>query len=244
MAHEVRRVMGTAVTVTVPTDRHDVVGPAFELLEWVDRTFSVYRTDSEISRIGAGTLLRNDAHPLVQRVLDFCGELEEATSGWFKPRAPERDRPLDPSAYVKGWAVDLVVDDLIAAKIDTACVEAGGDAAVIGVRPDGDPWRVGIRNPDGQSIAAVVEIVDAAIASSGTYERGEHIWGRSGARYLSVSVVGPSLGTADALATAIFADGGSDLSWLENFGLYGHLMITADSMMQVSPGMERRLVTS
>lgn len=244
MARRVRRIMGTAVTITVPDDRLSVVGPAFDRLEWVDATFSVYRPDSEISRIGAGTLPKSDAHPLVQSVLDVCDELEEATSGWFRPRAPERGRPFDPSAYVKGWAVDLVVDDLIAAGVGSACVEAGGDAAVVGMRSDGSPWRVGIRNPSGDGVAAVVEIMDAAIATSGLYERGDHIWHRSGTDYVGVSVVGPSLGTADALATAVFADGGSDMSWFAGFELYGYLTIGTDRMMQVSPRMERRLAAS
>jgi thiamine biosynthesis lipoprotein len=236
--------MGTVVTITVPADRAGVVEPAFARLEWVDRTFSVYRTDSQISRIGAGMLSRSDADPLVQRVLDVCDELEEATAGWFRPRAPERGRPLDPSAYVKGWAVDLVVDDLIAAGVATACVFAGGDAAVIGARQDGSPWRAGIRRPDDDRLAAVVGLVDAAIATSGTYERGDHIWGRGRADYLGVSVVGPSLGVADAVATALFADGGTDVSWLGNFGLYEHLVICDDSMMRLTPGMERRLLAS
>ena len=241
MARTVRRVMGTALTITVPDDRLGVVGSAFDRLEWVEATFSVYQPDSEISRIGDGTLAKSDAHPLVQSVLDVCDELEEATKGWFRPRAPERGRPLDPSAYVKGWAVDLVIDDLITAGVESASVEAGGDAAAIGTRPDGSPWRVGIRNPDGDGVAAVVELVDAAIATSGLYERGDHIWHRGGTGYLSASVVGPSLGTADALATAVFADGGSDMSWLDGFGLYGYLTIDTDRLMHVSPRMEHRL---
>ena len=236
--------MGTAVTITVPADRADVVEPTFARLGWVDRTFSVYRPDSQISRIGAGTLSRSEADPLVQRVLDVCDELEDSTAGWFRLRAPELGRPLDPSGYVKGWAVDLVIDDLIAAGVRTASVFAGGDAAVIGNRPDGSPWRAGIRRPDSDRFAAVIGLVDAAIATSGTYERGEHIWGRGDPGYLGVSVVGPSLGTADAVATALFADGGSDLSWLDNFGLYEHLVISDDSTMRLTPGMERRLLAS
>ena len=240
----VLKVMGTAITITVPADRTDVVEPAFDRLMWVDSTFSVYQPDSEISRIGAGALARDDADPLVQSVLDYCDELEELTGGWFRPRAPERARPLDPSAYVKGWAVDLVIDSLIAAGITSGSVVAGGDAAVIGTRPDGSPWRAGVALPDAEGFGAVVGLIDAAIATSGTYERGDHIWNRGSTSYLGVSVVGPSLGTADAVATALFADGGTDLSWLDNFGLYEHLVICEDSMMRLTPGMERRLLAS
>lgn len=244
MVRSVRKVMGTAVAIAVSADRSHVIEPAFDRLDWVERTFSVFRPDSEISRIATGTLSRNDAHPLVQRVLDECDQLEEATAGWFSPRAPERGRPLDPSAYVKGWAVDLVIDDLVAAGVAAASVVAGGDAAVIGVRPDGSPWRAGIQRPDGEGLVAVIGLIGAAIATSGAYERGDHVWGRGGADYLGVSVAGPSLGTADAVATALFADGGSDLSWLGNFVLYEHLAICTDSTMRLTPGMERRLLAS
>ncbi len=240
----VRRVMGTAVTISLPSDHSGLLEAAFDRLRWVDHTFSVHSDDSEISRLGSGALSIDDAHPLVQRVLDTCDELEATTAGWFRPRAPELGRPLDPSAYVKGWAVDLVIDDLIAAGVRSASVVAGGDAAVIGTRPDGTPWRAGIKRPDTDRLAAVVGLVDAAVATSGAYERGNHIWGPTDYRYLAVSVVGPSLGTADAVATALFADGGTDLSWLGNFGLYEHLAIHPDLNMHLTPGMQRRLLAS
>ena len=91
-------------------------------------------------------------------------------------------------------------------------------------------------------MAAVVGVVDSAIASSGSYERGDHIWGMGRSGYYGVSVVGPSLGTADALATAVFADGGTDLSWFAEFELYGCVIVLADGSIRISPGMERRLV--
>lgn len=236
--------MGTAVTIAVPADHQDLVEPAFARLRWVDETFSVHRSDSDISRIGSGDLSVADAHPLVGQVLDRCAELEDATAGWFQPRAPERGRPLDPSAYVKGWAVDLVVADLLAAGVTSGRVEAGGDVAVIGTRLDGTPWRAGIRHPGDAQLAAIVGLVDAAIATSGTYERGDHIWHRGTESYLSVSVVGPLLGTADAMATALFADGGTDLSWLGNFALYEQLVINEDFVVRLTTGMERRLLAS
>lgn len=241
MLSTVRRVMGTAVEISLPADREGVVESAFARLEWVDATFSLYRPDSEISRIGRGELAPDGAHPLVQQVLDRCEELEWATRGWFRPRAPERGLSLDPSAFVKGWAVDLVVDDLRSAGVTRGFVSAGCDVAVIGTRPDDSPWRSGVHGPLESQLAAVVGLVDSAIASSGSYERGNHIWGSSRSGYHGVSVVGPSLGTADALATAVFADGGTDLSWFADFELYGCVIVLADGAVRLSPGMERRL---
>ncbi|HSG79168.1 MAG TPA: FAD:protein FMN transferase [Acidimicrobiia bacterium] len=239
LVRRVRRLMGTAVAITVPFEHLDAVDPAFDRLAWVERTFSVHRDDSEISRIGAGGLSPADAHPLVQEVLDTCSRLERETAGWFRPSGP--DRPLDPSAYVKGWAVDLAADDLIAAGVRSGSVAAGGDIAVIGSQPDGSPWGVGIRDPEGDGALATVDLVDAAIATSGSYERGDHVWNRAGDGYRSVTVVGPSLGTADALATALFADGGTDLSWAGAFDLYAWLVVLANGRLGLTPGMERRL---
>lgn len=237
----VRRVMGTAIEIALPGERADLVEPAFSRLEWIERTFSVYRPDSQISRIATGDLAVVDAHPLVQGVLDDCAKLERATDGWFQPHAPERDRPLDPSAYVKGWAIDMVIDDLVAVGVGSAWISAGGDVAVIGTRPDGTPWRAGIRGPDEGTLAAVVGIVAGGVATSGASERGNHIWGGSDNRLHSVSVVGPSLGTADALATAIYA-AGEDLSWFSGFEPYGCLLVHHDGSLQASVGMERRLI--
>ena len=66
--------MGTAVTVEI-RDRivpRRALERAFDWLRWVDRTFSTYDAESEISRLNAGDLDLADAHPLVRRVLAQC----------------------------------------------------------------------------------------------------------------------------------------------------------------------------
>ncbi len=97
-------------------------------------------------------------------------------------------------------------------------------------RPDGEnPWRVGIRKPGSAAeIATVVGVVDAAVATSGTSERGEHIWSSQphcAGQPLSVTVMGPELGVADALATAVFAAGGGTPDWLHRFPEYRLLVL-------------------
>ena len=222
----VERVMGTAVSfdVRMPAAAAAVRG-AVEYLHWVDETFSVYRADSQISRIGRGELGADDAGSEVREVLVRCEELREATDGWFDHEGGDAyGRPIDPSAYVKGWSIDRVAELLRFDGFDRFCVNAGGDVVAAG-RPDGEnPWRVGIRAGDGSDeIAAVVAVADAAVATSGTYERGTHIWSgraRPATRPGSVTVMGPELGLADALATAVFAAGGGVPSWLRRFPEY------------------------
>ena len=135
--------MGTTVTVEI----RDRVVPrralkrAFGWLRWVDRTFSTYDAESEISRLDAGDLGLADAHPLVRRVLARCEALKAGTDGYFDAHAP-LPGGVDPSGLVKGWAVDVAFAGLRRAGAQQLCIEAGGD-----VRVAGGPWRVGIRHP-------------------------------------------------------------------------------------------------
>ena len=172
--HRVEHLMGTAISIE--TRRPVDLDPVFDWFGHVDATFSTFRPDSAISR-------RDHSDPEVRAVLARCAELREQTGGAFDG---------DPMGYVKGWAAERA-----AALIDAECsVNAGGDVRVKG------RWRVGIQHPlERDKTAAVIEIEDAAVATSGTYERGAHI---RGARpdILSVTIVGPDLGMADAFATA------------------------------------------
>lgn len=216
----VERVMGTAVSFDVRMPGAEgAVRAAVDFLHWVDETFSVHRADSQISRIGRGDLAIDDARPEVREVLVRCGELREATDGWFDHRGgSNHGRPLDPSGYVKGWSIDRAAELLRFDGCDRFCINAGGDVVAAG-RPDGEsPWRIGIREPgNAAEIATIVAVADAAVATSGTYERGEHIWPggpRLAERPGSVTIMGPELGVADALATAVFASGDRTPSWL------------------------------
>jgi thiamine biosynthesis lipoprotein len=105
-------------------------------------------------------------------------------------------------------------------------------------------WRVGIRHPEEpEQLAAVVAVEDLAVATSGTYERGEHIvdphTGRPPAGLLSVTVVGPDLATADAYATAAFAMGADGPAWTATLTGYDALCITSDHRVLSTQGFAR-----
>lgn len=227
----VEPVMGTAVSFDVRTPCCEAaVRCAVDFLHWVDETFSVYRADSQICTIGRGELAVDDAHPQVREVLVRCGELREATNGWFDHEGGcASGRPLDPSGYVKGWSIDRAAELLRFDGLDRFCINAGGDVVAVGL-PDGrNPWRVGIREPGNPAeIATVVAVADAAVATSGTYERGEHIWSPGSGPPVgprSVTMMGPELGVADALATAVFAAGDDAPGWLHRFPDYRLLVV-------------------
>jgi thiamine biosynthesis lipoprotein len=205
---------------------------AFRSLNRVEADFSTYLEDSQISRIGRGILAPDDATPDVRHVLSRCAELEEATGSRFSIRPGRPGGPgLDPAGFVKGWSVDEAALGLRVLGLGRFTIDAGGDVLCAGMAPGGRRWRIGIRHPDApDDLGVVLMIRDGAVATSGTYFRGDHIWGRrpTDRDVTSVTVVGPSLGVADALATAIYGDQAGELSWLSRFPEYGVLLMTAD----------------
>ena len=106
-------------------------------------------------------------------MLARCQALRERTGGCFDVRARGA---LDPSAFVKGWAVETAASMLVGDGARNLCVHAGGDVRVRGERAPGLPWRVGIQHPYRRDrAAAVLHARDLAVATSGAYERGAHI---------------------------------------------------------------------
>lgn len=242
----VEAVMGTMVSLDL-RDRGPVSAAVDRVVSWlhvVDRMFSPYRETSAISQINRGTLRQADADPLVTEVLWRCDQLRDRTDGFFDARASGR---LDPSALVKGWAIQVAADRLQAEGFRNFCLSAGGDVVTRGLPEPDQVWRIGVQHPrEPSSIAAVLEAGELAVATSGTYERGEHITdphtGEPPHGLLSVTVCGPDLGTADALSTAVFAMGraGADWTgsadWSESLKDYQAMIIVDEDLVLSTPG--------
>ena len=239
----VEAVMGIPVGIDVRDDGVDpaALDRAFAHLHAVDAAFSTYRAGSDVSRIAAGTLAPRDARPEVRAVLARCEDLRRETGGRFDVRATGR---LDPSGFVKGWAVDGAVAILRAAGARNLCVHAGGDVRVLGERAPGLPWRIGVQHPLARrSVAAVLQApaTGLSVATSGAYERGDHIvdprTGRPPRGVLSVTVAGPDLGPADAYSTAAFAMGGAGPAWTATLAAHAALTILASGRVLSTRGM-------
>jgi thiamine biosynthesis lipoprotein len=238
---EVRHIMGMPIGIDVRGPEAVDVEPAFAWLREVDAVFSTYRDDSEISRLDRGELTLTACRSEVDEVLSACMALERATGGYFSVRAAGR---LDPSGYVKGWAVAGAATRLAETGATHFCINAGGDVVARG-RPAPDRlWRVGIRHPEEpERIAAVLAVEDLAVATSGAYERGAHILdphtGRPPEGLLSVTVVGPDPAIADAYATAAFAMGAGGPQWTATLDGYDAMCITSDCRVLSTPGFGR-----
>jgi thiamine biosynthesis lipoprotein len=152
------------------------------------------------------------------RLVDFRGvRLDEAAGTVF---LETRGSQIDLGGIAKGYIVDRAAEFLLEQGITSAYLDAGGDIRVIGEKPDGSPWRIGVRHPrERREIIAIVELRDQAIVTSGDYER---FFIADGTRYhhiidpatgypaqglVSVTVVAPDALTADALSTAGFVLG-------------------------------------
>jgi len=126
---------------------------------------------------------------------------------------------IDLGGIAKGFAVDNSIAILSKMGFHQALVTAGGDSRILGDK-NGKPWMTGIRDPrkKGESVV-VIPLSDAAISTSGDYER---YFMRDGVRYhhilnpktgksvhdtRSATVIGPDATTTDALSTTLFVLG-------------------------------------
>ncbi|MGI8663494.1 MAG: FAD:protein FMN transferase [Acidimicrobiales bacterium] len=253
----VEEVWGTAVSFDVP----DAVGsdPVDEVMRWfqrVDSLFSTWRVDSEICRIARGELALDDASPEVREVLTTCAELCEATGGCFdiavgaRPEVVPRPGlgPLDPSGFVKGWALERAAIMFALHGVRSLMVNAGGDVLVRGEPEPGHAWRVGVRHPTrSDSTMAVLEVTDGGVATSAPYERGDHILdpatGQPAVGVLSATVVGPDLGIADAWATTLVVAGPAGLTTLPTEEGYEGLVVTLDEEVISTAGFNELVAT-
>ena len=234
--------MGMPVTVEIINDQAEAaIDDTFEYFEQVDRRFSTYQPDSEISRVNAG-LPEADWSDDMKHVLRLCEETKHETEGFFDI---EHNGDIDPSGLVKGWAIQQAADRLRQCGVENFYVEAGGDIQVGGRNADGGPWLIGIRNPANRDeVVKVVKLQSEGIATSGTAIRGQHIYDphHPGAALMgvtSLTVVGPDVYEADRFATAAFAMGPDGIAFIERRpGLEGY-MITADGQATLTSGFER-----
>ncbi len=129
---------------------------------------------------------------------------------------------VDLGGIGKGYAADRVIAMLRRFGVRSACTDFGGNIATLGARPDGSPWRIGIRHPrDAGRLIGAVRVADRTVVTSGDDQRSYRT--ADGRLYhhildphtgepvendvLSVTIVADGSAAADALATAVCAAG-------------------------------------
>jgi thiamine biosynthesis lipoprotein len=216
--------MGTVFTFKIADDLEkkrveEDCQKAFDILNEADSQFSLYKPDSEISRLNRAEITWDEASSVQRDVRSMCEHWKSETSGFFD--AVSSSGTYDPSGLVKTWATRNAALFLEANGYSDFTINAGGDI-YLGPKVVTAPLtRVGLSNyvsisSPVASTNFVLELEGSGffgVATSGSSERGEHIWPTGSSKpenqFLQVSVAGTDLVTADIWATAIVA-GGTD----------------------------------
>lgn len=141
-------------------------------------------------------------------------------------RLPEGVR-IDLGSVGKGYAADQLAELMRESGVASALMDLGGNVHCVGAKANGQPWRVGIRDPLGDGYVGAVSVTDSAVVTSGCYERyfeqdgviyGHIIDPKTGRPVengvQSVTVISESGVRSDALSTALFVlgpDGAAEL---------------------------------
>jgi FAD:protein FMN transferase len=153
---------------------------------------------------------------------------------------------LDFGGFGKEYAADRAATLLANEGARHGLVNLGGDIRVMGPKPDGAAWSMGIRHPrhDGAVIASI-PISSGALATSGDYERffdadGErfcHILnpktGMPTQHWQSISVIAPVCVAAGAMATTAMLKGPDAIAFLQAQGV-GYLAVDAQGKVLLS----------
>lgn len=219
---DVGRVNGMALDRPVPVSEETAI-VLHEALSWAEASGGAF--DPSVGRaVALWDVAGRTAPPPPDRVRSVTGsrlhrsvEVERGGSG-ARVRFHDPRVSLDLGGIGKGWGVDAAARVLRDHGILHALVNVGGDLVAIGSAPDGDPWTVGVRDPERPGgLVTTLSVIDRAVATSGDYERVFHHEGR---RYhhlvdprtgapartsrRTVTVVAGRCADADAAATTAF----------------------------------------
>lgn len=159
---------------------------------------------------------------------------------------------LDFGAIAKGYCADKLSWLLRSEGVKSAVLSLGGNVALIGAKPDGTPWTVGIQSPFDDGLYATVKVQDAMVVTSGDYVR---YFEENGKRYhhiinpatgypaesdlTSVTIISNSGATADALSTALFVMGKDKaIEYWQTHGGFELVLITKDGTIHCTEGVD------
>ncbi len=165
---------------------------------------------------------------------------------------------LDVGGIAKGYAADQVMKFLKGKGVSSAYISLGGNVSVLGKKPDGSLWKVGIQNPKAKSrgdVMGIVKLADQTVVTSGNYER---YFMEDGVRYhhlldpktgyparngiISSTIITDSSFTADALSTAVYILGVEEgLELIKQFDDVEAILITEDNHVYLTEGLTDNL---
>lgn len=238
-------IMGMPVTVEIVDSNatDEDIQEVFAYFNYVDKKFSTYKKDSEISQINRGEINKADYSNEMQKILTLCEQTKAETDGYFDINLKGI---LNPSGIVKGYAIWEGAKILEAKGYKNFYVEIAGDIQAVGKNAKGESWKVGIQNPfKPKEIIKIVKISNKGIATSGNYQRGKHILNPKtkipAAEIASISVIGPNVYEADRFATAAFAIGEKGIEFIEGLKGFEGYMVKNNQIAVMTSGFEKYL---
>lgn len=179
-------------------------------LTHVDHVFSPFRPDSLISRYRQQTLPAAELTSEFTTVFALASLAQAQTAGAFDPFYTGH---YDPTGLVKGWAIQRVFTTRLRPLLDrgdlqAAAINGAGDLQLGVATGSAFHWQVGIEDPRTPGTILVhYALQNAAVATSGTRQHGEHIHRQVASTLQQATVLTPELTTADVTATAAIAMG-------------------------------------
>ena len=161
---------------------------------------------------------------------------------------------IDLGSVAKGYAGQLVAQMLRDNGVESALLSLGGNVQTVGTKPDGSPWQIGIKDPQGEDAMMVLSVEDQAVVTSGGYERyfeqdGQTYWHimdpstghPADSGLLSVTIVGKQGIICDGLSTSLFVMGlekAADL-WAQSCD-FEAVFVTASGEVYITEGLQDR----
>ena len=239
MRHVIKT-MGTVASIELPNEFVREVAALEAIFLAFDERFSLYRPESELSRIARGELDLEQASPVLRASYERSNDWRIRTSGLFTSQRP--DGVLDLNGLVKAEAIEAAGAHLDRAGCSAWTINVGGDILV-----RGDATTLGIADPqDSTKLLCAVELTGErrALATSGSAQRGDHIWrgGELGpTHFAQVTVIADDIVTADVLATAIVAGGPFALNDVTDRWSVDVLAVDREGAMVATPGFRMAL---
>lgn len=235
--------MGMPITVEV-VDKSivkDDIDEVYSYFKYIDQKFSIFKPKSEITLINKGKINKSKFSKDMIEVFKLADKTRQETDGFFDIK---RSGKYDPSGLVKGWAIFNAAKLLLKKRFRNFYIDAGGDIQSFGRNKKGEPWKVGIRNPfSSKEIIKVIDPHDCGVATSGIYERGNHIYSPEIGKkvsddIVSLTVIGPNIYEADRFATGAFAMGNAGINFIENLLGFEGYMINKEGIATYTSGFQ------
>lgn len=237
--------MGMPITVEIVDEQADkkTFDQVFGYFEYVDKTFSTFKQDSEISKINRGEILAENYSKDMKIIFELAEKTKKETNGFFD--IVDNSGKFNPSGIVKGWAILEASKLLEKLGFKNFFINAGGDIQFAGKNAEKKMWSTGIKNPFKQDeiVKTVYLKSGLGIATSGNYIRGDHIYNPKNRNKIideivSFTVIGPDVCEADRFATAVFAIGKNGINFLETKKEFAGYMIDKNGIASMTSNFE------